>query len=71
MTIAYPKILSSSQVKPYLFQARFGLEREGHRVDSSGNLSHLNHPAALGSRSFHPYLQTDFSETQMEAITPV
>ena len=71
MTIAYPKILSSSQVKPYLFQARFGLEREGHRVDSSGNLSHLNHPAALGSRSFHPYLQTDFLETQMEAITPV
>lgn len=71
MTIAYYKILSSSQVRPYLFQARFGLEREGHRVDSVGHLSGLNHPPALGSRNFHPYLQTDFSETQLEAITPV
>lgn len=71
MTIAYYKILSSSQVRPYLFQARFGLEREGHRVDSVGHLSGLNHPSALGSRNFHPYLQTDFSETQLEAITPV
>ena len=71
MTIAYYKILSSPQVRPYLFQARFGLEREGHRVDAVGHLSGLNHPAALGSRNFHPYLQTDFSETQLEAITPV
>ncbi|MFK4947845.1 bifunctional glutamate--cysteine ligase GshA/glutathione synthetase GshB [Lactococcus garvieae] len=71
MTIAYYKILSSAQVRPYLFQARFGLEREGHRVDSVGHLSGLNHPSALGSRNFHPYLQTDFSETQLEAITPV
>lgn len=71
MTIAYYKILSSPQVRPYLFQARFGLEKEGHRVDAVGHLSGLNHPAALGSRNFHPYLQTDFSETQLEAITPV
>ncbi len=71
MTIAYHKILSSSQVRPYLFQARFGLEREGHRVDSTGNLSRLKHPSILGSRRYHPYIQTDFSETQLEAITPV
>ena len=25
----------------------------------------------LGSRSFHPYIQTDYSEPQLELITPV
>jgi glutamate--cysteine ligase len=71
MTISYRKILSHSKVRPHLFQARFGLEREGHRIDYFGNLSSLPHPTALGSRSFHPYIQTDFAETQLEAITPV
>ncbi|WP_251713184.1 bifunctional glutamate--cysteine ligase GshA/glutathione synthetase GshB [Lactococcus ileimucosae] len=71
MTISYQKILSSSKVRPYLFQAHFGLEREGHRVRPTGELSTLSHPKCLGARSFHPYIQTDFSETQIEAITPV
>lgn len=71
MTISYRKILSNPKVRPYLFQARFGLEREGHRVDVSGELSTRSHPRVFGSRSFHPYIQTDFSETQLEAITPV
>lgn len=71
MAISYRKILSSTKVRPYLFQAHFGLEREGHRIDSTGELSTLSHPKCLGARSFHPYIQTDFSETQIEAITPV
>ncbi|HGF7652406.1 TPA: bifunctional glutamate--cysteine ligase GshA/glutathione synthetase GshB, partial [Enterococcus faecium] len=52
-------------------QARFGIEREGQRVDLAGNLAKTDHPAIFGDRSYHPYIQTDFSETQTEMITPV
>lgn len=60
-----------SELRPYLLQARFGLEKESQRVNTSGELAATDHPAQLGNRSFHPYIQTDFSETQMELITPV
>ncbi|MCH3669037.1 bifunctional glutamate--cysteine ligase GshA/glutathione synthetase GshB, partial [Enterococcus faecium] len=49
----------------------FGIEREGQRVDLAGNLAKTDHPAIFGDRSYHPYIQTDFSETQTEMITPV
>ena len=28
------------------------------------------HPKSFGSRSYHPYIQTDFAESQLELITP-
>ena len=31
----------------------------------------IEHPAGLGSRSFHPYIQTDYSEAQLELITSI
>ncbi|HBM6506413.1 TPA: bifunctional glutamate--cysteine ligase GshA/glutathione synthetase GshB, partial [Enterococcus faecium] len=34
-------------------------------------LAKTDHPAIFGDRSYHPYIQTDFSETQTEMITPV
>ncbi|WP_309486080.1 bifunctional glutamate--cysteine ligase GshA/glutathione synthetase GshB [Enterococcus faecium] len=37
----------------------------------AGNLAKTDHPAIFGDRSYHPYIQTDFSETQTEMITPV
>lgn len=54
-----------------ILQANFGIERESLRVDRQGKLAHTPHPSCLGARSFHPYIQTDFSEFQMELITPV
>jgi len=48
-----------------------GIEREGLRVDSKGNLSHQPHPQAFGSKLSHPTITTDFSESQLELITPV
>ncbi|MBK4757076.1 glutamate--cysteine ligase [Enterococcus faecium] len=57
--------------RPFIDQARFGIEREGQRVDLAGNLAKTDHPAIFGDRSYHPYIQTDFSETQTEMITPV
>lgn len=65
------KLLQHPSVRPYIEQARFGIEREGQRVAFSGELAQTEHPEVLGDRSYHPYIQTDFSETQLEVITPV
>lgn len=54
-----------------ILQANFGIERESLRVDRQGKLAHTPHPSCLGARSFHPHIQTDFCEFQMELITPV
>ncbi|KXT77731.1 bifunctional glutamate--cysteine ligase GshA/glutathione synthetase GshB [Streptococcus sp. DD13] len=54
-----------------LLQGQFGLEREGLRLTPTGRVAQTPHPAVFGSRSYHPYIQTDFSEAQLELITPV
>ncbi len=40
-------------------------------MDSSGRLALTPHPAFLGSKLSHPLITTDFSEAQLELITPV
>lgn len=67
----FKQLLLHVNVRPFIDQARFGIEREGQRVDLAGNLAKTDHPAIFGDRSYHPYIQTDFSETQTEMITPV
>lgn len=54
-----------------ILQATFGLERESLRVTETGKMAQTLHPNCLGSRNFHPYIQTDFSEQQLELITPI
>lgn len=54
-----------------ILQATFGLERESLRMNSDNRVAQTPHPEKLGSRSFHPYIQTDYSEPQLELITPV
>lgn len=54
-----------------ILQANFGLERESLRINENDRVAQTPHPASLGSRSFHPYIQTDYSEPQLELITPV
>ncbi|CAI3510470.1 bifunctional glutamate--cysteine ligase GshA/glutathione synthetase GshB [Enterococcus faecium] len=53
-----------------LLKGNFGIEREGLRCDESGNLSMKNHPKVFGDKLSNPYITTDFSESQMELITP-
>ena len=48
----------------------FGLEKENIRVDQAGNLALTPHPAVFGNKLKHPYITTDFSESQVEMITP-
>ncbi|HFI0231362.1 TPA: bifunctional glutamate--cysteine ligase GshA/glutathione synthetase GshB [Streptococcus suis] len=54
-----------------ILQATFGLERESLRINSDNRVAQTPHPEKLGSRNFHPYIQTDYSEPQLELITPV
>ena len=53
-----------------LWLSTIGLEREGIRLQSNGRISDRSHPIEWGNRTFHPYLQTDFAECQLELITP-
>ncbi len=67
----FKKTLANERVKPYLLKARFGIEKESQRIDLSGSLAKTDHPKSISSSDDHPYIQRDFSETQMELITPV
>jgi len=53
-----------------LLRGQFGLEKENVRVDGKGKLALTPHPKAFGSKTENPYIQTDFSESQIEMITP-
>ena len=48
----------------------FGIEKENIRVDKAGNLAQTPHPKVFGNKRKHPYITTDFSESQIEMITP-
>ncbi|MDU1411364.1 MAG: hypothetical protein E6929_01005 [Clostridium sp.] len=48
----------------------YGIEREALRVDKAGRLSEIDHPNGLGDKYTNPYITTDFSESQIEMITP-
>lgn len=65
------QLLQKLDTSSPILQATFGLERENLRVDLDGHLAQTAHPSQLGSRNFHPSIQTDFSEQQLELITPI
>ncbi len=70
-SMKFKELLQQKSVRPYVMAARFGLEKESQRTTFDGQLATTDHPEVLGNRSYHPYIQTDFSESQMELITPV
>lgn len=53
-----------------LMKGQFGLEKENVRVDRDGKLALTPHPKAFGNKLDNPYIRTDFSESQVEMITP-
>jgi glutamate--cysteine ligase len=61
----------SDQIKGNVWlDALFGIEKENLRVDSHGNLAQTPHPKVFGNKLKHPYITTDFSESQVEMVTP-
>jgi glutamate--cysteine ligase len=53
-----------------LLKGKWGLEREAQRVTKSGNLALTDHPSAFGNKLLNSEITTDFSESQLELITP-
>lgn len=53
-----------------LLKGHFGIEREMLRVNANGELSKKPHPEVFGDKLKNPYITTDFSESQIEIITP-
>ena len=62
--------IKKNKLEPLFTQAIFGIEKESQRILADGTITTTNHPACFGNRNFHPYIQTDFAETQMEIVTP-
>jgi glutamate--cysteine ligase len=73
MTWSYKEIYSAVK-KPQnyrlLRKSKHGLERECLRVNKRSSLSLNPHPKDLGSALMHPSITTDFSESQLELVTP-
>ena len=63
------KKVFNSDVKNILASGNFGIEKESLRVSQS-TISKRLHQASMGSPLCHRYITTDFSEAQLELITP-
>ena len=53
-----------------LIEGKFGVEKESQRITSSGDLALTAHPLGLGDKTGNPRITVDFSESQIEMITP-
>ena len=53
-----------------LFKGSFGIEKENLRVNSDGHLALTPHPKVFGDKMENPFITVDFSESQLEMITP-
>ena len=64
------QIIKDLSLQEDIFRGFFGLEKECNRVNINGELALTNHPKAFGGKLTNPYITTDFSESQIEIITP-
>ena len=63
-------LFSESGNGKLLSEGNFGLEKESQRVTPSGDLALTPHPAVFGDKLENTSVTTDFSESQIELITP-
>lgn len=76
MSGVFTQRLQSIENNPALLQSlsslQRGVEKESLRVSAvNGQLAQTPHAPSLGSALTHPKITTDFSESQLEFITPV
>lgn len=64
------QIIKQHHLELVFQQGSFGIEKESQRVYADGSIVTSLHPKAFGNRRFHPYIQTDFAESQLELVTP-
>ena len=64
------QVIKENRLELLFQQGSFGIEKESQRVHADGAVVVTEHPKCFGNRSYHPYIQTDFAESQLELITP-
>lgn len=64
------KIIKNKNLFSLFQEATIGLEKEGQRVLKDASITETDHPKNIASRQNHPYIQSDFAESQVELITP-
>ncbi|MFT0533173.1 glutamate--cysteine ligase [Castellaniella hirudinis] len=69
MTSAFDRRARMAAHPELLRGIRRGIEKEGLRVDTQGNLARTPHPGALGAALANPHITTDYSEALLELVT--
>ncbi|OOF49413.1 bifunctional glutamate--cysteine ligase/glutathione synthetase [Rodentibacter genomosp. 1] len=64
------QVIKENRLALLFQQGSFGIEKESQRVYADGSIVVTEHPKSFGDRAYHPYIQTDFAESQLELITP-
>lgn len=62
--------IDKNNLNRQLLIGSFGIEKENLRVKPDGELSLTPHPIEFGEKIKNPFIKTDFSESQVEMITP-
>ena len=60
----------SKKFNERILEGRFGLELEGLRINKNGKLALTPHPTKFNQEPYSNYITNDFSESQIEMITP-
>ncbi len=63
-------LFSKSNNREILLNGKWGFEKESLRVTEKGDLAMTPHPDVFGDKMKNPHVTTDFSESQIELITP-
>ncbi|MGL5744381.1 MAG: bifunctional glutamate--cysteine ligase GshA/glutathione synthetase GshB, partial [Cetobacterium sp.] len=63
-------IIKNNKLGLDIKKGNFGIEKESVRVKKDGRLADTPHPEIFGDKAKHPFITVDFSESQMELITP-
>lgn len=64
------EVINKNNLNSELKTGNFGIEKENLRVKYDGELSLTPHPEQFGEKLKNLYIKTDFSESQVEMITP-
>jgi glutamate--cysteine ligase len=70
MDLNFKDLIKKSKLESLLIKGNFGLEKENLRVNKDGRLALTPHPKEFGDKLKNPYITIDFSESQLEMITP-
>ncbi len=72
MQLNFNKLMKTLKSEgPSLLDGNWGIEKEALRTTKTGKLALTEHPAVFGDKGTNPNITTDFSESQLELITPV